>query len=132
MRGAVLSPPNGRGAVPACKRDSEGVPGLMAHETTVTGVLVAWNERAYQSFQRGGETMPGGVTRKCWIVTDPATEPAVVKLRDVSDFQTVAEAGFGAHVRVDCELYANGSRIDPVAKVGGVMVDKAGAARKAS
>jgi hypothetical protein len=40
---------------------------------------VGHQERAYESFQRGDETVPGGVTRNITVLPDGSADP--VKLR---------------------------------------------------
>jgi len=79
----------------------------MADLLQLEGILVGCTERAYKPFAgRGGEMLPGGVTYKCFVVSDFAAEPVEVKVPAAVEFGALRTAGLGAKVSMTCVLFA--------------------------
>jgi hypothetical protein len=87
----------------------------MADVLSVQGTLVACEERAYGSFtdRQTGEVRPGGATWWAHVVPEFDQAPVAVKVRgtDAQAWSSLIEAGWGALVKVTCDLRAQGDRI---------------------
>lgn len=89
----------------------------MAFELQVGARYVGHQERSYDSFQRGDETVPAGVTRTITVMPDGSAEP--LKLRAAKDLplSPLNDWPFGQECVITLVCYPEGTGFRPV--VGG-------------